>query len=380
MFRKNTTFVIGAGASAEFGLPVGSQLAKLIRVRAGCTYRVNGPPTHDDLLTRLLDKRFGSERRPELTRALDIISQGISTAVSIDAFIDRFRDHEFIPILGKLLIALEIADAERGSVMHPNQVAMQDIEIAEDVAGDRWIGSFTRILLDGVSDPDEVGRGVALICFNYDRCIEYYLRDAIQAAYAITVERAQEIVSRLNIIHPYGTLGELETAANANARDVLAFGENLEEDVDWFAVAENNIRTYTEQQHEPNMIRNIHDAIIDASNLVFLGFGFNNQNLDILRVANLPEVRELDPKNIFASGFGIAREVDQTMRRRIMHLLWENPIRHKLYGDKVHIEYGRTCSQLFETHYMNLSSFTRSYFADGADGIVRHMAGSSLDG
>lgn len=34
MFRDKTTFVIGADASAEFGMPVGWELAKLIKASA----------------------------------------------------------------------------------------------------------------------------------------------------------------------------------------------------------------------------------------------------------------------------------------------------------------------------------------------------------
>lgn len=40
VFKDNTVFIIGAGASAEFGLPVGSSLAPTITRSATCIQSV----------------------------------------------------------------------------------------------------------------------------------------------------------------------------------------------------------------------------------------------------------------------------------------------------------------------------------------------------
>lgn len=51
MFRDNTVFIIGAGASHEFGLPVGEALMKTIQIN--CRFRfdhwsMNCPPFRPD--------------------------------------------------------------------------------------------------------------------------------------------------------------------------------------------------------------------------------------------------------------------------------------------------------------------------------------------
>lgn len=222
--------------------------------------------------------------------------------------------------------------------------------------------------MDGVDDPDRLGEGISVICFNYDRCIEFYLAEAISAAYDIAYEDAAEIVQSINIIHPYGTLGELPSKGKEVGEGILPFGAPLDHDIEWMKIAAENIRTYTEQQHDPKMVNSIHEAVGESGILVFLGFGFNNQNLDLLRVVHLPRYPNVLPeRNIYSSGFGIAQQVDDTIKRRIMHLLWDGKLRHQRNIGRVHVEYGQSCSQLFQTHQMNLSSFTRSYFSAKAD-------------
>lgn len=70
------------------------------------------------------------------------------------------------------------------------------------------------MLFDGVrnSDVDNVGSNITIICFNYDRCIEMYLEHAIVNAFRdVPADRARQIVARINIIHPYGSLGNLKS-------------------------------------------------------------------------------------------------------------------------------------------------------------------------
>jgi len=333
---------------------------------------------YDEFLGELLARHFGSDALPRLYRGLEVISRGIGTAVSIDAFIDRFRESDAIATLGKLLIALEIADAERNCIMHPATVADQRFISTPQTADDTWIGSFSRILLDGVTHLDEIGKDITIICFNYDRCIEYYLTETISAAYNVDLASAEEVVGRLNIIHPYGTLGALPTVAQAEGYGVLPFGAELSSDIDWIGIANENIRTYTEQQHEPTTIKRIHDAIAHAASMVFLGFGFNNQNLDLMRVSHIHEYGHIRERNIYSSGVGISPEVETTITRRILHLLWDMGPWHKNNDGRTHVEYGQTCSALFNIHSMNFSSFTRSFFQEvpGQMRSVRMVVGT----
>jgi hypothetical protein len=376
MFREKTTFVIGAGASAEFGMPVGWELAKLIKASALIT-NFNAMQANKDRFFVDTLKRICRDNAEQIAclNAAKIIHQGIHTAVSIDAFIDRFSGNEKIAQVGKMLIALEIAKAEAECSMsekywslfekYPNIARQNKSQKQLTNPDDTWIGSFFRILCDGISDPNELGKNISIICFNYDRCIEHYLKTQIAAAYNITATQAHRIVKdNFNIIHPYGTLGDLPIREFDTTEGVLAFGAELDGMFDLEKVSR-SIRTYTEQQHEKQTLARMHQAVANCQILTFLGFGFNNQNLDLLRVAHLDGNDRLGRRQIYSSGLGIARQVETTLKRRILHLIWENGHRTNGHDTRTHIEFDQSCTELFKTHNMNFSSFTRSYFDDG---------------
>jgi hypothetical protein len=361
MFRDGSTFVIGAGASFEFGFPVGTGLAD--RIKKSSFLKIDDfhqPPAYGDsffyeTITRIW--RTAEDRKP-VCEALNAIHTGIHTAVSIDAFIHRNAQHDLIPFLGKMLIALEIARAERSCTLHENNAT--SLDLATDLHPDHtWIGQFIRILFDGVSQAHDVGKGVSIICFNYDRCFEYYLRNALVAAYRIHIDEAHEIVLGMNIIHPYGTLGELTVMRSGVGDKKLAFGPELDAYVKLDEIAK-NIRTYTEGFEDSNLIERIHNAIAECNVLTFLGFGFNNQNLDLLRVAYR---KDLQPRNIYSTGVRISRDVEDTMKRRIRHIFIDRapgPVT-QMWNSRIQVGYDLTCSRLFDTHNMNLTSFTRRH-------------------
>lgn len=369
MFRRKTTFVIGAGASYEFGLPVGTELARRIKKSALIRNPGSTKPSYGDQFFFETFKRIYHGNHPQRRQAfeaLDTIHNGIHTAVSIDAFIHRFRDDPMIAEMGKMLIALEIIKAERGSTME--KARWKDLEENELTRkstkhfppDDVWIGQFLRILLDGVEDPREIGHGVNIICFNYDRCIEYYLRQSIAAAYRLSLADAQEIVEGMNIIHPYGTLGDLALVDGAFGQDgKLSFAPDLS---DWLYLEQiaKNIRTYTEQVRDIKTVHTIHEAMADNRVLVFMGFGFNNQNLDLLRLKGVSGDYNTAPRNIYATGVGIAAQVRTTLERRVYNLFVSEEDHDKWEG-RLQMEFGLSCSGLFDTHNVNLSSFSERY-------------------
>lgn len=360
MFRDKTTFVIGAGASAEFNLPVGSGLANNIKASALLRlddYREKNRIADDFFCDAVTMKfRTPAERKPYLD-ALKAINEGIYTAVSIDAFIHRNRGSTFITEMGKALIALEIAKAERGSLMHMSRREEQSGTLDRKELEDTWIGPFFRTMADGVEDPAQLGKGVTIICFNYDRCIEFYLREAIHKAYRVERRIAQDIVDKMNIIHPYGTLGKLPWNFSGVGDGKLHFGPELDSYFELFEVGQ-NIRTYTEQAHDAEEVKKIHDAMFDCQNLIFLGFGFNNQNLDLLRIRSLNNYLNPALRNIYTTGVGIYPQANDTVTRRILDLYLDRD-KHVWWKDRVHIENHQGCKELFSIHGMNFSSFTQ---------------------
>ncbi|TBF30718.1 hypothetical protein [Rhizobium ruizarguesonis] len=365
MFRRNTTFVIGAGASTEFGLPAGKGLAERIKKSALFRYgsfRQEQQVGDQFFAGRLIAHFPNAADRASYAKALHAIREGIFTAVSIDAFIHRNRGNSHIEDMGKALIALEIAKAERESKMFMSEIEKHEGLDRSDL-DQTWIGSFLRILLDGVEDPREVGKDVTIICFNYDRCIEFYLREALIKAFRISRAEAQDIVYSVNIIHPYGTLGKLPEALSGYGPGLLPFGPELDNEFDLFEVAK-NIRTYTERMEDDAVIEKIHNAIQMCSQLIFLGFGFNNQNLDLLRIKTL--VNNVSQRPIFTTAWDTPEEMNPTIRRRVLdlytgkHDLWQKPFR---------IGNNMGCKQLFDVYGMEFASFTQRVIHSSTTGL-----------
>lgn len=364
MFRSNTTFVIGAGASAEFNLPVGAQLAENIRKNA--TLRNEGSLTYlvDANLRYAIQRSWPELNRNDVSVAMRRIWEAIDTSVSIDAFIHRNSRDENVVLMGKALIAWNIAQAEAQSLMRPITWNGKHEAMDRTLISNTWIGKFMRILFDGVSNPEDIVRQVNIICFNYDRCIEYYLRETISVAYKITKAAAWDIVNRMTIIHPYGSIGGIPLDDMDNTANFLPFAMKVDDRFPLRAVAE-RIITYTEQLHDRDLIAGIHSAVMDAQNLVFLGFGFNNQNMDLLRVRT-NEQSFSNRKNIYVSGYGFDEKVNSTLKRRISNLFISSE--NDFLNRSIYIENGKTCKEVMQMHEINLSSFTQRYFSLG-DGV-----------
>jgi hypothetical protein len=112
--------------------------------------------------------------------------------------------------------------------------------------------------------------------FNYDRTVEHYLYWALQQL-GISTTEAAEGVARLKIIRPYGSIGQLEW----QGRSGLSFGGNNNPIV--ASEIANNIRTFTEQIQEETVHSSIEEALENAIIVVYLGFGFHQQNLRLLK-------------------------------------------------------------------------------------------------
>lgn len=269
---------------------------------------------------RLIKRRFSSDSDGlhSAYEAASIVQKGLLHAQSIDAFIDMHIDKPAVALIGKQQIALEIlrAEAESTLFVDPSNIYNR-IDFNREAIERSWLRVFTEILLEKAraSDLAAIGRGVTVICFNYDRCIEHYLIQALEATLGIEQEQAHEVVYGLNILHPYGSLGRLPNSPAAGAGGVR-FGADVESQaVDIWPIAE-GISTFTEEMRDPDQLLRIHDAIAGAEHLVFLGFGFQSQNVQLLKP---PENRAKRVVGI-TTGVGIHQVAVSEVSRRIRSL------------------------------------------------------------
>jgi hypothetical protein len=282
LFKDKTVFVVGAGASAEYGLPVGTELAEIIADSMwfkgdgfGNLINKDDPTIYFALKnhfkgTDKLNKHFDAARK---------IHEGIKHVDSIDNFLDMHHNDKETVFCGKTAIVKAILDAEERC-----QLSYDTSNIYNTIDFDRvnksWLKPFFKQLTLGRPKPDieKVFEGITIICFNYDRCIEHYLIRVLNKAYSIDLKDAAKLVASLEIYHPYGTVGELHTPLNPQG---VAFGAELKRE--GLISAAQGIHTYTEQIEDQNTIDKVKQAIANAKSLVFLGFAYHKQNIDMLK-------------------------------------------------------------------------------------------------
>src|SRR5438105_15625150 len=119
VLRKQTVFVIGAGAGDGLKMLLGDglsrRLAEHLDFRTSDEGRVSGHPEIKDAL-----KRVAKQKNIDLNalyRAGRKIAQGVDHAGSIDNFIYAHSDDEHVKIVGKIAIVYAILAAEKDSCL-----------------------------------------------------------------------------------------------------------------------------------------------------------------------------------------------------------------------------------------------------------------------
>lgn len=173
----------------------------------------------------------------------------------------------------------------------------------------------------------QVFEKIAFIVFNYDRCVEHFLIHALKRAYSIRFEDAAALVGKLHIVHPYGSVGDLSQ---------VPFGHTRVNAIQLAA----SIKTYTEQAGERDVTDKIASEVERAECMIFLGFAYHNQNLQILRPANRPP-----GKLIYGTTLAMSNS-DMTVVHQQLTPLFAPAA---LYLDKL------TCAGLFDNYAKSLT-------------------------
>ncbi|WP_156447242.1 hypothetical protein [Bradyrhizobium yuanmingense] len=362
MFNRKTLFIIGAGAGVDVNLPVGTKLALDIQQRAKVNISHFGAlAEHGTFDYELATGFFQGGGAAKYLAAFELIHKGILLANSIDDFLNIHEGTPEVVEVGKAAIIRSILDAERNSYLF---VSPSNINNTLDLmrVHASWMVKFMRVLGPGrkARDVEKVLDDVAFINFNYDRCLEHFLMHALHLQYGIPKQRAAEIVSRATIIHPYGWVGPL---------DQVPFGGIEHGRLDYRNLSK-RIKTYTEQVEEESTLSSMEDAIRNADCLVFLGFAYHTQNMNLL-FGKHTVPRKTTP--IFGTALGMSKadtsqvaslledrfpEYDPDDELEDSHgpfgFRIPSPMRLKM-NDHVNIENELNCAQLFDYYAKSLA-------------------------
>ncbi len=342
-----TTFVIGAGASCEFGgLEAGDGLKVAIARDLDLgndDYLVSNEraPGDEQLLAclRALARSEGFQHYGHYAEPARHINAALVAARSIDNFLDSHRENERLVLTGKLAIATAILKAERNSKLWVNRRNDQFLTLA--AVRSTWINALFGLLSERCPVGAFLSRleDVSFVIFNYDRAVEHYFEQALIVFYKLSESDARNAVKRLNIVHPYGRVGALPGMTSNSSEIATAFGLLPGQAQGLLSIAL-NLKTFTEgvQSQEHDRIKNIISA---ADRLVFLGFAFHPVNMELLDPKGNNK-----PKAVLATGKGLsvndASIISLDLQRRFSQ------------GDPV-IALDKSCNEFFYEYARSLS-------------------------
>jgi hypothetical protein len=338
-----TVFVVGAGASQEAQLT--KAIAKVLDIRFEHGYRqISG----DDRIAEALRVAAGSSDPPSrdinpFLHAGWRIRDAMPQAISIDNFIDSHSGDKQIELCGKLAIVRTILQAEAESSLFVEFQGNDRLKFGQ--LENTWFHSFVQRLTENCKSSDLATRlnSIALVIFNYDRCIEHYLYHAIQNYYAMSASDVAQLLQRLEIYHPYGVVGTLPWRGTDNA---IEFGDTPHSKQ--LVGLAKQIKTFAEGTDElASDVMSIRSIMKTSHKLVFLGFAFHQLNIDLL----LPTATSKGPptgRRVFATARGISRSDTDSISTQLAD-------RGELFEGNIQIRNDLTCSQLFREYWRSLS-------------------------
>jgi hypothetical protein len=270
------------------------------------------------------------------------IRDGMSTALSIDNFIHAHSTNERLVLCAKLAITKAILEAEGKSDLALDESPFQRQRLDHGRVQDTWYLPLFQKIHENVQ-LETFGNmfdNVSFIIFNYDRCVEHYLYYALQNYFAISDTDAGQLMRKLVISHPYGTVGALPWQ---NFTTNISFG-GLYRNAELIDLA-NQIRTFTERVVDNTALAAIRCQVQEAEVIVFIGFGYHALNMELLS----PKV-PANSKLVVGTAYGISDiSVQKAIVPRISQILKTDIAR----GTYIHNQL--KCRELFSEHWYTLS-------------------------
>lgn len=264
MIRRRTVLVLGAGASKPYGYPLGGELKEGLCKEP---------------------KTIGEEQRVRLLRELGhmeteirefIRALSMSGKPSVDAFLEHRT--EFMEIGKRFIAAWLIPEEVTAYLMNPSEIYP---------LGPR--PNWYEYLFNKMNARREefVCNNLAVVTFNYDRSLEQYLFTALQNSYGLSEGESADLVKNVPIIHVHGQLGYLPWQADGGRPyEPSKKASDISEAARMIKVVHQDIG----RDREFGRAR----AMIDkAERIIFLGFGWHDENLERLGLKDLDVTRPM---------------------------------------------------------------------------------------
>ncbi|MEQ1830011.1 MAG: hypothetical protein ABL921_28880 [Pirellula sp.] len=264
--------ILGAGASHPYGFPCGEKFREQI-------LSVVGEGFHEHAINAFKEQFSGSD------------------LASIDRFLDECQKRpERDPFPNKVIIEMG-----KAAIAH----ALLPCENPTSTVRD-WYGSLVDALTKGYQE--ERATKLTILTFNYDRSLEFHLLRSLKAIDGGRKFDGAKVQKMVEIIHVYGQLGELPFWNNTE--DVVIYGEETQ-----ISTAMKGIRVIGDRADDAHL-KLIRSKIKEASALAFIGFGFLDENMELLQIPPQAE------KPAFASTFRLGPGKKVTLKANYPNLNW----------------------------------------------------------
>jgi hypothetical protein len=288
MIKKNTLFILGAGASKPFGYPTGLELRELIR---------------------------GKTMRRTVGEALDFENEDLDCCIKeFDKFVDEFSRSSVYSIDLFLEERTEFMDVGKMTIA-AHLISKEDDKKLREPAGNWYMYLYNRII-SSIEDLDS--NAISFITFNYDRSLEQFLFEAIRSRFNKPPKECAEKTSKIPIVHLYGKLDPLPWQDSKKGQVYSGNRNQLQR----IRNAQKNIKLISDERNvdKTEEFQSAYELINKSERIRFLGFGFDETNLARL------DTERMKGKSIVGTAQGL-----ETSRRRWVEQYFKKTVTQKIF-------------------------------------------------
>jgi hypothetical protein len=280
MFTEKTMLILGAGASCHLDFPTGEKLISDVKQS-----KYHNENSQTRRLSRLLN-----EMQP----------------LSIDMFLSY---HPELEKVGKDLIAHEIIKYEDN----------------KGVVEENWYRFLIDAIISQCKKPEDIlisNENLTIATFNYDLSLEYYLYSRLKKI-SFFEKYIDDFLKNLNIIHIYGQLGcfkwheefykkvhtsepiiRSDDSYGSSRTDFVVLARGIE--IIGLRKWDNNIL--------PKHVKIIRKHLFDAVKIYLLGFGFYEENMELVNLNR--QMLQSGLKMFYYTNFGNQEKIERKLLKR----------------------------------------------------------------
>jgi hypothetical protein len=271
MINNKTVLILGAGASCDYGFPIGEglrdQICKEIFERNSVFHYLVG--------------KWGA---PKLKHFADTL---LESRISVDAFLEGHPDYLD---MGKFAIASILLPIEKKSSLYTDWLDPKKVEGKK-----HWYDILFHNLIEGTDFDNFKDNKLSVITFNYDRSFEEFLFNSFRSSRREAKKKENEAgciaqVSSVEVVHVYGSLGRLPWQPDSGLLNgvpkveysALKSGGDLLLKIPTINLAAKSIDIVRDGSGDTPAFARAKELLNQAQRIYILGFGFNMKNLERL--------------------------------------------------------------------------------------------------